>query len=97
MLLDAIPQGVGIEIWDRATPYYGDVDDEMPRYDIRELHHALARQHRFVVKDKFDYYDFFSCWVSVFYFIFKNTYVYLLVSSVLCVVLLKFYEYRKMI
>ena len=57
-------QGVGIEIWDRSTPYYGAVDDEMPHYDIRE-HHALARQHRFFVKDQFDSYVFFSCWVSV--------------------------------
>ena len=39
-------EGVGIEIWDRATPYYGAVNDEMPRDTIRELHHALARPGR---------------------------------------------------
>jgi len=61
---DAIPEdyGVGLEIWDRAIPYYGATNILKPIDDIRELRTALARQHRFVVKDKHDDYDFFSCW-----------------------------------
>ena len=63
---DAIPNdyGVGLEIWDRAIPYYGAMNIDKPRDDIRELRTALARQHRYVIRDKYDHYDLFSCWVS---------------------------------
>lgn len=55
-----LPPGVGLQIWEDAIPY--GYDYEHP--NIRSATHALARQHRFVIKDKLDQYDFFSAWVS---------------------------------
>ena len=58
-----LPYAVGMEIWDDAIPFnHGfwpeDKDQVLP------MPYALARQHRFVVKDKLEYYDFFSSWDS---------------------------------
>jgi hypothetical protein len=60
VIQDMLPAGVGLQIWEDAIPF--GYDYEHP--DIRLATHALARQHRFVIKDKFDQYDFFSAWVS---------------------------------
>jgi len=59
-IVDALPEGVGIEFWEDATPI-GDGDGENKGHAF-ELAYALSRQHRFVVKDKLNSYDFFSCW-----------------------------------
>jgi len=58
VIQDMLPAGVGLQIWEDAIPF--GYDYEHP--DIRLATHALARQHRFVIKDKFDQYDFFSAW-----------------------------------
>ena len=53
-----LPPGVGLQIWDDATP----IAYDNPRKDstIRPITRSLARQHRFVIKDKLMYYDLFS-------------------------------------
>ena len=53
---NALPDGVGLEIWDNAVPYgYNKVVDEK----IKKVIRSLSRQHRYVIKDKIDQYDFF--------------------------------------
>jgi len=64
---DALPPGVGLEIWDNATPIGYDLKNAGTRRKekdekLSEITRALARQHRFVIKDKLDEYDFFSVW-----------------------------------
>jgi len=54
---NCLPDGVGLEIWEKATPMATASTGK-----LETIQTALARQHRFVVKDKIDYYDFFSCW-----------------------------------
>ncbi len=58
LIEDALPEGVGLQIWDDAIPFGYD----RPRTDqeIKEVTRALARQHRFVIKDKLHYYDLFT-------------------------------------
>eukprot|EP00934_Nitzschia_sp_Nitz4_P007672 Nitzschia sp. Nitz4//scaffold399_size11037//4959//6446//NITZ4_009052-RA/size11037-processed-gene-0.1-mRNA-1//1//CDS//3329550325//7662//frame0 len=58
MLQDALPSTVGLEIWDVATPIGYKLEDKDANH-TQDITRALARQHRFVIKDKFDYYDFF--------------------------------------
>jgi hypothetical protein len=48
------PDEVGVEIWDDATPL--GYDEERTVVPVMR---SLARQHRFVIKDKFPYYDVF--------------------------------------
>ncbi len=60
IIRNMLPPGVGLQIWEDAIPY--GYDYEHP--NIRSATHALARQHRFVIQDKLDQYDFFSAWVS---------------------------------
>ena len=59
---DALPDNVSLEIWDEATPY--GYDDGSRRNSnpktIRPITRALARQHRYVIKDKLEHYDFFT-------------------------------------
>jgi hypothetical protein len=55
----SLPSSVGIEIWNDATPF-----DILPLKDntkrrMKQIPKALARQHRFVIKDKLFAYDFF--------------------------------------
>lgn len=59
MILERLPPGVGLQVWDEATPL---------GYDIRKagtLDHmvlntrTLARQHRYVIRDKLYHYDLF--------------------------------------
>jgi len=58
LIEDALPEGVGLQIWDDATP----LGYDSPSKDvvIKPVTRGLARQHRFVIKDKLDYYDFFT-------------------------------------
>lgn len=57
LILNNLPDGVGIEIWDEATPIaYNKHKDKKVKCVTR----GLARQHRFVIKDKTDHYDFFT-------------------------------------
>lgn len=58
LIEDALPEGVGLQVWDDAIPFGYD----RPRTDesIKPVTRALARQHRFVIKDKLNYYDLFT-------------------------------------
>lgn len=57
LIRDALPSQVGLDYWDDATPlgYKLEQDETYLRHNTR----ALARQHRFVIKDKLLDYDFF--------------------------------------
>lgn len=56
-----LPDGVGLEIWDSATPLGYEPNKQHPEAAsiLVENTRALARQHRYVIKDKFPYYDMF--------------------------------------
>ena len=58
LIEDALPEGVGLQIWDEATP----LGYDRPKSDdvMKPVTRALARQHRFVIKDKLQYYDLFT-------------------------------------
>ena len=58
LIEDALPEGVGLQVWDDATP----LGYDRPRSDVKmkPVTRALARQHRFVIKDKLMHYDLFS-------------------------------------
>jgi len=58
LIEDALPEGVGLQVWDDAIP----LGYDMPSKDvsIKDVTRGLARQHRFVVKDKLNYYDIFT-------------------------------------
>lgn len=56
-LLDALPFEVGLEIWDSATPTAYEL--EKSTKILRNHTRGLARQHRYVIKDKFFHYDLF--------------------------------------
>jgi hypothetical protein len=60
LIRQALPPQVGLDYWDDATPlgYKLEAGDDK---HIQLITRALARQHRFVIKDKFFYYDFFAC------------------------------------
>lgn len=58
LIREALPASVGIEIWDNATPLGYKLEDKKHNY-TQSITRALARQHRFVIKDKFPYYDHF--------------------------------------
>jgi hypothetical protein len=54
----ALPDSVGLEVWSDATPLgYDTGKDVFGKLENRTLH--LARQHRFVIKDKLAQYDMF--------------------------------------
>ncbi len=53
-----LPPGVGLEVWSDACP----ISYDWPKTEgksIGDIDRALARQHRFVVKDKFPFYNLF--------------------------------------
>jgi hypothetical protein len=50
---ELLPEGVGFQVWDDACPLGYD------EKKLTENTRALARQHRYVIKDKFAYYDLF--------------------------------------
>lgn len=58
LIEDALPEGVGLQIWDDATP----LGYDRPKTDVKlkPVTRGLARQHRFVIKDKLMHYDLFS-------------------------------------
>ncbi len=58
LIEDALPEGVGLQVWDDAIP----LGYDSPRKDqtMKPVTRGLARQHRFVIKDKLDYYDLFT-------------------------------------
>lgn len=64
MITDALPSGVGLEVWEDAMPYYyvKKFNQELKRPDatIEHAPHGLSRQHRYVVRDKLMEYDFFT-------------------------------------
>lgn len=60
LIVDALPDHVGLEVWNDAAPIYYDVVGSDTKLVLNTR--ALARQHRFVIKDKLEYYDLFSCW-----------------------------------
>lgn len=54
----ALPRSVGLEVWSDATPLEYD-SDQKQNQKLHDGTHHLARQHRFVIKDKLEYYDIF--------------------------------------
>jgi len=58
LIEDALPEGVGLQIWDDAVP----LGYDRPRTDVKlkPVTRGLARCHRFVIKDKLMHYDLFS-------------------------------------
>jgi hypothetical protein len=59
----ALPQSVGLEVWSDATPLYYLLeytdDTSTTKGQIRPHTRGLARQHRYVIKDKLFHYDVF--------------------------------------
>ena len=59
---EALPAGVNIQVWNDATPI--DYDDgyrnRAKPNKVKDISRALARQHRFVVRDKLYDYDLFA-------------------------------------
>jgi hypothetical protein len=56
-LQDLLPNGVGLEIWDDACP--SGYDKRHDTFHVIDVTRALARQHRYVMKDKLHHYDIF--------------------------------------
>jgi hypothetical protein len=56
-LLDRLPRGVGLETWDDACPL--GYDKRHDKEHVVDVTRALARQHRYVIKDKLHHYDVF--------------------------------------
>jgi hypothetical protein len=60
MIRNALPPTVGLEIWDDACPLGYDRRNPQQHPDhLVENTRALARQHRYVIRDKLPYYDVF--------------------------------------
>jgi hypothetical protein len=57
LIRDHLPPRVGLQIWDDACPLGYDAAKSADR--ISNNTRALARQHRYVIKDKLPYYDLF--------------------------------------
>jgi hypothetical protein len=57
MIRDKLPLSVGLEVWDDATPLGYKLERNQNHTDF--VTRGLARQHRYVIKDKFADYDFF--------------------------------------
>jgi len=57
LIRDSLPTSVGLEIWDNAMPIGYEIDDKTNKTKYLSTH--LARQHRFVIRDKLLEYDFF--------------------------------------
>ena len=65
MIQDALPNSVGLEVWEDAMPYYYDrkFNGQLKHGETSSIElasHGLSRQHRYVVKDKLLEYDFFT-------------------------------------
>jgi hypothetical protein len=61
MIQDRLPAGTGLEIWDDSCPSGYDKKGDDP-VKIADNTRALARNHRYVIKDKLPYYDLFLAW-----------------------------------
>jgi hypothetical protein len=60
LLQQQLPNGVGLEVWNEAKPAnYDYISLGHRKAYLSEMDKILARQHRYVVKDKLPYYDFF--------------------------------------
>jgi hypothetical protein len=57
LIRDSLPDGVGFQVWDDAAPL--GYDNRHSKNKLIPNTRALARQHRYVIKDKFFYYDLF--------------------------------------
>ena len=60
LVRDALPPQVGLQLWDNATPLGYKLEDKKHNY-TQDITRALARQHRYVIKDKLSEYDLFAC------------------------------------
>jgi hypothetical protein len=59
-LQELLPKGVGLQVWNQATPIsYEQMTPTTKQVYLSGKDRTLARQHRYVVKDKLPYYDFF--------------------------------------
>lgn len=58
LVRQALPSTVGLQVWNDATPI-GYVTAKEPFTKVLNRTEHLARQHRFVIKDKLPYYDIF--------------------------------------
>jgi len=63
LISDALPPNVKLTVWEDAMPYWYPHRrrNQKPAQNVELATHALSRQHRYVVKDLIDEYDFFSC------------------------------------
>ncbi|CAJ1949626.1 unnamed protein product [Cylindrotheca closterium] len=65
LLRQALPDSVGLQLWEDASPLGYRLEEKQERSKmgkllaIGDITRALARQHRFVIKDKLPYYDMF--------------------------------------
>eukprot|EP00547_Thalassionema_nitzschioides_P006908 CAMPEP_0194200132 /NCGR_PEP_ID=MMETSP0156-20130528/874_1 /TAXON_ID=33649 /ORGANISM="Thalassionema nitzschioides, Strain L26-B" /LENGTH=407 /DNA_ID=CAMNT_0038925099 /DNA_START=441 /DNA_END=1667 /DNA_ORIENTATION=- len=61
-VLEHLPEGVNLEVWSDAVPIDYDIGGRKPATadKVVQINRALARQHRFVVKDKLWDYDMFA-------------------------------------
>jgi hypothetical protein len=57
LLRESLPASVGLQVWDDACPLAYPRPSEGPANYVVNITRALARQHRYVIKDKFAYYD----------------------------------------
>jgi hypothetical protein len=57
LIRQKLPSSVGLDVWDDASPLGYNVERKNNHTEYLTQH--LARQHRFVIKDKFPAYDFF--------------------------------------
>ena len=58
LIRQALPDSAGLQIWSSATPLGYKLEDKNSNRTT-EITRGLARQHRFIIKDKLPYYDFF--------------------------------------
>jgi len=59
LVRNALPPEVGLEVWNDATPFSYD-NGKRSDGKIKHITRGLARQHRYVLLDKLDHYDFFT-------------------------------------
>ena len=57
MIRQRLPTGVGFQYWDDALPL--SYEPQSKKEPLKPNTRALARQHRYVVRDKLEYYDMF--------------------------------------
>jgi hypothetical protein len=68
LVRQGLPEGVGLQVWDDASPLGYKLEDTKANH-IQDITRALARQHRFVIKDKLEYYDVFLNFEDVRFFL----------------------------